>query len=202
MAPVNAIVAATTGLVRSNLVDLTQAAGFAVSAQVTAADSLNGLLRAAPDAWVVTGGTAIMVRPFIRAARAADAAAVALISGRDRHTVDAELRRGGIALLQASVDPQTFRIAAAASRAGLAVWDPAEWIDSNGTRSPDTPLSPRELDVLQLAGAGSSTKAIARQLKISPNTVKFHLHAAFDKLGVATRAEAVMAALRRGELAV
>jgi DNA-binding NarL/FixJ family response regulator len=199
---VNAIVAATTGLVRSNLVNLTQAAGFTVSAQVTASDSLNALLRTAPDAWVVTGGTPITVRPFIRAARAADAAAVALVSGRDRHNVGAELHRGGIALLHTSVDPETFRIAVAASRAGLAVWDPAERIDLDRTRNPDTPLSPRERDVLQLAGAGSSTKAIARQLRISPNTVKFHLHAAFDKLGVATRAEAVMAALRRGELAV
>jgi LuxR family maltose regulon positive regulatory protein len=56
--------------------------------------------------------------------------------------------------------------------------------------------------VLELTGGGLSTKAVARQLGISPNTVKFHLHAAFEKLGVTTRAEAVMTAIRRGELAV
>ena len=56
--------------------------------------------------------------------------------------------------------------------------------------------------MLELTGAGLSTKAVARKLGISPNTVKFHLQAVFEKLGVASRAEAVMAAIRRGELAV
>jgi LuxR family maltose regulon positive regulatory protein len=56
--------------------------------------------------------------------------------------------------------------------------------------------------VLELAGAGLSTKEVARQLGISPNTVKFHLQASFEKLGVGSRAEAVIAAIRRGELAV
>jgi DNA-binding CsgD family transcriptional regulator len=32
--------------------------------------------------------------------------------------------------------------------------------------------------------------------------VKFHLRAAFEKLGVTSRAEALMAAIRRGELSV
>jgi DNA-binding CsgD family transcriptional regulator len=65
-----------------------------------------------------------------------------------------------------------------------------------------TPLSPRERTVLELTGAGLSTKEVARRLGISPNTVKFHLQAAFDKLGVASRAEAVMVAIRCGELSV
>jgi DNA-binding CsgD family transcriptional regulator len=63
-------------------------------------------------------------------------------------------------------------------------------------------LSVREREVLALVAAGLATKAAARQLGVSPNTVKFHLRAAFDKLGVNTRAEAVLAAVRRGELAV
>jgi DNA-binding NarL/FixJ family response regulator len=64
------------------------------------------------------------------------------------------------------------------------------------------PLSPRELEVLECVAAGLPNKVIARQLTLSPNTVKFHLQAAFDKLGVNSRAEAVAMAIRRGELAV
>lgn len=61
-------------------------------------------------------------------------------------------------------------------------------------------LTPRELDVLAAIGAGSSNKAIARQLGISLHTVKFHIESLFRKLGARTRAEAVAKGLeRRGE---
>jgi DNA-binding CsgD family transcriptional regulator len=49
-------------------------------------------------------------------------------------------------------------------------------------------LSDREEDVLRLVQRGLSTQAIAGQLTISPNTVKTHLRAIFDKSGFRTRA--------------
>ena len=49
-------------------------------------------------------------------------------------------------------------------------------------------LSDREEDVLRLVQHGLSTQDIARQLTISPNTVKTHLRAIFDKSGFRTRA--------------
>ena len=52
-------------------------------------------------------------------------------------------------------------------------------------------LSDRERTVLRLLGEGLSNKAIARALRVSDNTVKFHLKNIFTKLGVSTRAEAV-----------
>jgi two-component system, NarL family, nitrate/nitrite response regulator NarL len=61
-------------------------------------------------------------------------------------------------------------------------------------------LTPREREVLALVADGISNKAIARQLQVSPNTVKFHIAAILDKLDVATRADAVVAAVRRGEI--
>jgi DNA-binding NarL/FixJ family response regulator len=64
------------------------------------------------------------------------------------------------------------------------------------------PLSAREREVLALVAAGISNKGIARELRVSPNTVKFHIAAILDKLDAATRAEAVVAALRRGELSL
>jgi len=63
-------------------------------------------------------------------------------------------------------------------------------------------LSAREREVLALVAAGISNKGIARELRVSPNTVKFHVAAILDKLEAATRAEAVVAALRRGELSL
>lgn len=61
-------------------------------------------------------------------------------------------------------------------------------------------LSPRERELIELVAAGLSNKGIARRLELSVNTVKYHLASAFTKLEARTRAEAVSAAARRGEL--
>jgi DNA-binding NarL/FixJ family response regulator len=61
-------------------------------------------------------------------------------------------------------------------------------------------LTARERQVLGLVAAGISNKGIARALQVSPNTVKFHIAAILEKLDAASRAEAVVMALRRGEL--
>lgn len=198
----NTIVAAASDSVRGRLADITLAAGFAVDAVVPDPSALRSLLRSAAESCVVTGGTPQEARPFLHTARAADAAAVALIAGYDRRAFRADPPARSTAILSASVSPATFRIAVSASCAGLAVWEPGGAALEEPPRPLETPLSPRERAVLELAGAGLSTKAVARQLGISPNTVKFHLQAAFDKLGATSRAEAVMVAIRRGELAV
>jgi DNA-binding NarL/FixJ family response regulator len=63
---------------------------------------------------------------------------------------------------------------------------------------PDTPLSRRELEILQMIAYGATTKEVAHRLEISPHTVKTHLERIFEKLGANDRAQAVAIALRRG----
>lgn len=65
-------------------------------------------------------------------------------------------------------------------------------------RRPETPLSPRESQVLQKIAYGASTKEVAHDLGISPHTVKTHLERIFEKLGANDRAQAVAIALRKG----
>jgi DNA-binding CsgD family transcriptional regulator len=50
-------------------------------------------------------------------------------------------------------------------------------------------LTPREGEVARLALQGRPTKAIARHLGITANTVEHHLKAAFAKVGVGSRGE-------------
>jgi NarL family two-component system response regulator LiaR len=59
-------------------------------------------------------------------------------------------------------------------------------------------LSEREMEVLRLASKGISNKDIAGELVVSARTVQAHLGNIFNKLGVGSRTEAVLYALRRG----
>jgi DNA-binding CsgD family transcriptional regulator len=199
---VNLIVAASSDPVRRDLVDLTQGANFNVLSVARDPIALARLLRRGENAWVVTGGTLTPVRPFLCAARTANAAVVAVLTGGADGEDRSDLGYGGLAVLRAMPRTDAFQAAVIASGVGLSVWDPGLAAPPLPTEPSETPLSPRERTVLELAGAGLSTKAVARELDISPNTVKFHLAAAFKKLGVTSRAEAVMAAIRRGELSV
>ncbi len=53
------------------------------------------------------------------------------------------------------------------------------------------PLSAREMEVLDLVAGGRTDREIARQLFLSPGTVRVHVSHAVHKLGVADRAAAV-----------
>ncbi|MDH3692888.1 MAG: response regulator transcription factor [Gammaproteobacteria bacterium] len=59
-------------------------------------------------------------------------------------------------------------------------------------------LTERELGILELVGKGLSNKQIGKNLYISDRTVQAHLSNIFSKLGVNSRTEAVMYAVRKG----
>lgn len=67
--------------------------------------------------------------------------------------------------------------------------------------TPDAPaLTARELGIVRLSAEGLSTAEMARELHVSPATVKTHLQHAFEKLGVSDRAAAVAKVMRAGLL--
>ena len=66
----------------------------------------------------------------------------------------------------------------------------------------EEPLTPREIDVLELLAEGLPNKAIAGRLGISDQTVKFHIASICGKLGAANRTDAVRRAVRRGLIAL
>jgi DNA-binding NarL/FixJ family response regulator len=128
---------------------------------------------------------------------------LALSSRDDEETVRAAVRAGvdGYLLKTASIEEiiQAIRDVAA----GKPAFSPEIAQKANISGRPNSPdlLSPRELEVLNLAGKGYTNKAIAMQLKISNRTVQTHLTRVYHKLDVASRTEAVMRAIAYGWIA-
>jgi len=63
-------------------------------------------------------------------------------------------------------------------------------------------LSPRELDVLRLAAAGNTNRAIGDALTITEPTVKTHMSTILVKLGASDRTHAVTLAIKRGYISL
>ncbi|MBN8884326.1 MAG: response regulator transcription factor [Rudaea sp.] len=70
--------------------------------------------------------------------------------------------------------------------------------DGNPQAQASLGISPRELAVLMEIAAGRSNKEIARQLDVSPNTVKTHVARLFEKLGAKRRTDAIAKARELG----
>jgi DNA-binding NarL/FixJ family response regulator len=80
--------------------------------------------------------------------------------------------------------------------AGETVLDPA--LDRSGPATDVRPLSPRELEVLQLICDGLSNREIAAALDLSVNTISVHRTNIMTALGVHKAAELVVYALQHG----
>jgi len=94
----------------------------------------------------------------------------------------------GDAVIPPQVAPELLRRLRAA--------EPARQAAAEDDETPE--LSERELEVLRLIVEGGDNAAIAAELFISPNTVKSHIASIFAKLGVESRLQASVQALRRG----
>ncbi len=78
-----------------------------------------------------------------------------------------------------------------------AVVEAASLARDEGAGTLDTPLTPRERDVLRLLMAGMSDREIGEELFISPRTAQTHVLSLYRKLDVHSRTEAIAEARRR-----
>jgi DNA-binding NarL/FixJ family response regulator len=116
----------------------------------------------------------------------------------DPAQVEAAFVRGACGFIVKTIEPEELApairdaVESAEPRAyGLAVLTDAVTAATAG-------LSERELEILRTVSRGLSNKAIARELWISEQTVKFHLTNIYRKLGISNRTEAARWALGRG----
>ena len=95
---------------------------------------------------------------------------------------------------------QIYIVLLAAGFAGLGLWAghrltqrraPTAAFERNDAAVRSLGLTTRECEILGLLAGGRSTKEIARQLDISPNTAKTHLARVYEKLEVQRRTQAI-----------
>lgn len=129
---------------------------------------------------------------------------VIVLSSAPHDAWTARARRSGVrAVLRHDAGADELEAALAATRAGLLALHPDAFhgVAAPVTASPATApvtLTTREIEVLEMMAEGMSNRAIARHLKISSHTVKFHVASVLAKLGARSRTEAVTAGIRHG----
>lgn len=199
-----AVVADTHHLARGGLVRALEAAGIAVVAEETSGERvLRSTALLAPDVLVVGLEVGGIERGHVVAIARDRWPNLAIVTLSDDE--DAQLRAwqlgasAHLSLLSATQEQvvATVEQAVAAPSAFLGE-DLLALRRSSGGSGPR--LTPRETEVLHLAGEGLSVAAISRRLFITDATTKSHLSGIYRKLGVSTRASAVLAAERLGML--
>jgi DNA-binding NarL/FixJ family response regulator len=134
--------------------------------------------------------------------------AVVLLSADPVAAWKAHARRSGVrAVLREDVTAEELAAAVAAAKAGLVALHPdalessvAARAAERGDRAPS--LTPRELEVLEMLAEGLSNRVIAARLRISSQTVKFHVASILAKLDAGSRTEAVTFGVRQGLIAL
>ena len=219
---IRVIVVATSAISRSGL-----AAMIAANPEMTLIGDVNDLEKLAravdrspPDVILLDVGKVPPTSVWERLAAMQDvrerAIPIALVDDFERVDLHLALRVGVRGILSDTCSEAELIAGVSAVALGLVVFDPSA-IDSfmrTATaltepllgRIGDRPeidrlevnLTSREIEVLGRLGSGLGNKAIAQGLQISEHTVKFHISAIFQKLGVSTRTEAVAMGIRLG----
>jgi DNA-binding NarL/FixJ family response regulator len=119
---------------------------------------------------------------------------VVMLSGcDDPETISAALARGARSFIDKLIDPRDLPSALRLVAQG-AVYNAVDSGSTSASREAEAEsagLTPSEQRVLEALARGLSNKEIAKELWLTPQTVKFHLTNIYRRLGVANRTEAV-----------
>ena len=130
-----------------------------------------------------------------------DTEVIALTSVLEDASVVGAVRAGAIGYLLKDTEADELCRAIKAAAAGQVQLSPqAAARLMREVRAPETPetLSERETDVLRLLAQGYSNKDLAQSLNLSEKTVKTHVSNILGKLGVPSRTQAALYAVRIG----
>jgi DNA-binding NarL/FixJ family response regulator len=116
----------------------------------------------------------------------------------DPAKISEALERGACAYIVKSIDASDLAAALRQAMSGTFYCIGDLRVEDSARAKVESALSGREVEVLQGVARGLSNRAIARELWLSDQTVKFHLHNVYRKLGVSNRTEAAKYAFDHG----
>ncbi len=200
-------------LFRDGIVSLLEAAGFEVVGQVgDGASAVEAAERLSPDLILMD-----VTMPKLNGIQALskikekkpEVEVVMLTVSDDDEDLSAAAQAGASGYLLKSLDSDEFLSLLEGIKAGeapLTRRTAARLLrlmsgSASDSRSSTTYLTARELELLGLVADGLPNKAIAQELSISENTVKYHMKNILSKLDVHNRTEAVAQAIRAGLIA-
>jgi DNA-binding NarL/FixJ family response regulator len=124
---------------------------------------------------------------------------VAILSvSQDPEVIQTVLKRGANAYIVKTVDPDDLPAALRQAVEGT-VFTTVGVSEEPGERAAkEAGLTDRELVIVRAVARGLSNEAIAKELWVAEQTVKFHLTNIYRKLGVSNRTEAARYAFERG----
>jgi DNA-binding NarL/FixJ family response regulator len=127
---------------------------------------------------------------------------VALTSFAEKERVRAALESGASGYLLKDSEAAEVAAAVRSAHRGEIQLDPAVTKPlSSGGNDITSLLTSRELEVLRLVGAGKANKEIAAELVISERTARTHVSNVLRKIGVSSRTQAAVLAVREGLVA-
>jgi len=202
--PVRVFIVAPTPFARAGLRAMLEEAGAGADVLVVGQGSLDEAGAALPEADVVVVSGDEALEETARAVAEEGMQAILVLSEDERSlSMLREFAPGGWGVVSPDAMPEELSAAVFAVVRGLVVL-PRGLTGGllQGTAAVAEELAEsltvREREVLELLGRGLSNKMIARDLKISEHTVKFHVSSAYAKLGASNRAEAVSLGARLG----
>jgi DNA-binding NarL/FixJ family response regulator len=126
----------------------------------------------------------------------------------DRETIEAALRGGAVAYIKKSIDPFDLPSVVRQALEGNVYFTTPDLGHEAVARVArenyqeqirrEAGLTPREAEILAAVARGLSNQAVGKELFLSDQTVKFHLHKIYRKLRVSNRTEATTVAHELG----
>jgi DNA-binding NarL/FixJ family response regulator len=179
-----------------------------VGEAASAADVPELMLHVSPDVVLLdlhlSDGSGLDVNRWL-AREHAGTKVIVLTMSEDHHAAVSAIRDGACGYLVKGADPSRLEHAIRAVMAGEVVLDHdiagiitglTQLRSSQPSEFPQ--LSPREFDILTLLARGLDNSTIARELLLSPKTVRNHVSNIFAKINVTDRAQAIVLAHQHG----
>ena len=181
-----------------------------VGEAATAAEVLDLVERTSPDLALLDlhlpDRSGLEVNRWL-AAKYPDVKVVVLTMSEDHHAAVAAIRDGARGYIVKSADPTHIervlevgdnRRCRPRLRSRARPWPSLLSCAPPPSSSPFPQLSPRELDILELMARGLDNQTIARELVLTPKTVRNHVSNVLAKLNAGDRSQAIVIARRSG----